>query len=285
MSTRPTRQTLRVGEASRKHEGCPAQLNSMEQFGISEEDIQRAAELIRSGKLVAFPTETVYGLGANALDARAVARIFEVKGRPSSSPIIVHVSNHEMIGRVAASWPDKARALAKRFWPGPLTLVVPKTSEVPDIVTAGLGTVGVRMPAHPVALALIEAAQVPIAAPSANRFSEVSPTTAEHVRQGTRRPSGLRSRWRVMPGGYRVHRILTSLMKFQCCLRPGGISRQRIEELIGAIARGRPEANRSASCARDAPAPLQPTHSVVSGVRRIGAAARIRRISAGALSA
>ena len=236
MSTWPTRQILRAAGASRKHEGCPAQLNSMEQFGISEEDIQRAAELIRSGKLVAFPTETVYGLGANALDARAVARIFEVKGRPSSSPIIVHVSNHEMIGRVAASWPDKARALAKRFWPGPLTLVVPKTSEVPDIVTAGLSTVGVRMPAHPVALALIEAVQVPIAAPSANRFSEVSPTTAEHVRQGL----GDRVDYVLDGGSCQVgieSTVLSLVDEIPVLLRPGGISRQGIEELIGAIAR------------------------------------------------
>ena len=148
-------------------------MRSIEQFGVSADQIKHAAELLRSGKLVAFPTETVYGLGANALDAKAVARVFEAKGRPSTSPIIVHVSDRAMIEQVASSWPDTARILADRFWPGPLTLVVPKMSEVPDIVTAGLPTVGVRMPAHPVALALIEAAQVPIAAPSANRFTAI----------------------------------------------------------------------------------------------------------------
>ena len=158
-------------------------MSSIAQFGVSADQIAHAAELLRSGKLVVFPTETVYGVGANALDAKAVARIFEVKGRPGTSPIIVHVSSREMIAQLASSWPEAARILADRFWPGPLTLVVPKTTEVPDIVTAGLPTVGVRMPAHPVALALIEAAQVPVAAPSANRFTGISPTTADHIRR------------------------------------------------------------------------------------------------------
>jgi L-threonylcarbamoyladenylate synthase len=183
---------------------------------------------------VAFPTETVYGLGANALDARAVARVFEAKGRPSTSPIIVHVSNREMISRVAASWPETARILADRFWPGPLTLVVPKTADVPDIVTAGLPTVGVRMPAHPVALALIEAVQFPIAAPSANRFSEISPTTADHVR----RSLGDRVDYILDGGPCEVgieSTVLSLVNEIPVLLRPGGISRQQIEELIGLI--------------------------------------------------
>ena len=202
---------------------------------MSEDEIEHAAELLRGGELVAFPTETVYGLGANALDAKAVARIFEVKGRPSSSPIIVHVSSHGMIGHVASSWPDKARVLAERFWPGPLTLVVPKISAVPDIVTAGLPTVGVRMPANPVALALIEAAQVPVVAPSANRFTQVSPTTAEHVRQGL----GDRVDYILDGGPCQVgieSTVLSLSMEAPVLLRPGGSSRQQIEELIGAIA-------------------------------------------------
>jgi L-threonylcarbamoyladenylate synthase len=206
----------------------------MEHFGVSEDEIQHAAELIRGGKLVSFPTETVYGLGANALDAQAVAHIFEVKGRPDTSPIIVHVSNREMIERVASAWPEKARILAQRFWPGPLTLVVPKAPEVPDIVTAGLPTVGVRMPAHPVALALIEAAQVPIAAPSANRFSQVSPTTAEHVRQGL----GDRVDY-ILDGGpcqVGIESTVVSLVgEWPVLLRPGAVPRQEIEESIGAI--------------------------------------------------
>lgn len=144
--------------------------------------LAEGAARIRSGGLVAFPTETVYGLGANALDPSAVARIYEVKGRPATSPLIVHVASIEMAQEVAAAWPAIAEELARRWWPGPLTLVLPKRDSIPDIVTAGLATVGVRMPSHPVALELIRQAGVPIAAPSANRFTGISPTTAEHVR-------------------------------------------------------------------------------------------------------
>ncbi|MGH9559314.1 MAG: L-threonylcarbamoyladenylate synthase [Bryobacteraceae bacterium] len=144
--------------------------------------LSEAARRIRKGGLVAFPTETVYGLGANALDAHAVAKIFELKGRPSTSPLIVHVASMEMARGIAAEWPRLAEDLAGRYWPGPLTMVVPKSAKIPDVVTAGLGTVGLRMPAHPIALKLIEAAGVPIAAPSANRFTHISPTTAQHVR-------------------------------------------------------------------------------------------------------
>jgi L-threonylcarbamoyladenylate synthase len=143
--------------------------------------LEQAAALIREGKLAAFPTETVYGLGANALDAAAVARIFELKGRPPSSPLIVHVSSIAMAREIVAQWPPEADELARRYWPGPLTLVLPKSPKIPDIVTAGLPTVGIRVPAHDVAIALIEAAGVPIAAPSANRFMGISPTTSEHV--------------------------------------------------------------------------------------------------------
>jgi len=142
-----------------------------------------AAARIREGGVVAFPTETVYGLGANALDAAAVAKIFELKGRPRTSPLIVHVSSIEMAKKYAAEWPPVADDLASRYWPGPLTVVVKKSPAIPDIVTAGLGTVGLRMPAHELALQLIELAGVPIAAPSANRFTHLSPTTARHVEQ------------------------------------------------------------------------------------------------------
>ena len=146
-----------------------------------ESAMARAAEILRRGGTVAFPTETVYGLGANALDAAAVARIFEAKQRPSWDPVIVHVSGPEMLERVAAQLSENARRLAEAFWPGPMTLLVPKRDEVPAAVTAGRALVGVRMPAHPVALALIRAAGVPVAAPSANRFGHTSPTRAEHV--------------------------------------------------------------------------------------------------------
>ncbi len=146
-------------------------------------EIEQAARIIREGGLVVFPTETVYGLGANALDAHAVRKIYELKGRPSNSPLIVHVDSVEQARELAAEWPPEAERLAREYWPGPLTLVVPKKAAIPDDVTAGLPTVGLRMPRHPVALALLQAAGVPIAAPSANRFTQLSPTTAEHVRE------------------------------------------------------------------------------------------------------
>src|SRR5512132_3907307 len=143
--------------------------------------IARAAELLRSGGLVAFPTETVYGLGANALDARAVDRIYAAKGRPSHNPLIVHIANVDQVLRVARKWTDRAELLARAFWPGPLTLVLPKRDEVPAAVSAGLPTVAVRLPSHPVAHALLLAADIPVAAPSANKSTMLSPTTAAHV--------------------------------------------------------------------------------------------------------
>lgn len=206
----------------------------------SRAEIAHAAEVLRAGKLVAFPTETVYGLGADALDAAAVARIFEVKGRPASSPIIVHVSNPEMARSVVAEWPETAQSLAQKFWPGPLTLVLQKQPSVPPIVTAGLDTVGVRMPSHPVALALIEAAQLLIAAPSANRFTQLSPTSAEHVRQGL----GERVDY-VLDGGECAVGIESTVLSLTngrpVLLRPGGVSRRQIEAVIGPIER-QPEA-------------------------------------------
>jgi len=144
-------------------------------------NVPKAAALIREGGVVAFPTETVYGLGANALDAAAVEKIYQLKGRPRTSPLIVHVSSIDMARQYAAKWPAIADELARKYWPGPLTIVVPKSPAIPDIVTAGLPTVGLRMPAHPVALALIKEAGVPVAAPSANRFTHLSPTLPEHV--------------------------------------------------------------------------------------------------------
>jgi L-threonylcarbamoyladenylate synthase len=150
---------------------------------VDQEEIQKAAEILRSRGLVIFPTETVYGLGANALDAAAVAKIYALKGRPATSPLIVHVGSIEQARELASEWLAEAEQLAREYWPGPLTLVVPKQPVIPDEVTAGLPTVGLRMPRHPVALALLRAAGVPIAAPSANRFRQLSPTTAQHVRE------------------------------------------------------------------------------------------------------
>jgi L-threonylcarbamoyladenylate synthase len=153
-------------------------------------EIEQAARIVREGGLVVFPTETVYGLGANALDASAVRKIYALKGRPATSPLIVHVASIEQARELAAEWLPEAERLARQYWPGPLTLVVPKKGTIPDEVTAGLATVGLRMPRHPVALEFLLAAGVPIAAPSANRFTQLSPTTAEHVREafGTETP-------------------------------------------------------------------------------------------------
>ena len=150
---------------------------------LEKNDIAKAAAIIREGGLVVFPTETVYGLGANALDADAVKKIYALKGRPAASPLIVHVASIEQARELAAEWSPDAERLARQYWPGPLTIVVPKMKAIPDEVTAGLVTVGLRMPRHPMALELLGAAGVPIAAPSANRFTQLSPTTAEHVRE------------------------------------------------------------------------------------------------------
>ena len=143
--------------------------------------IAEAVARLRDGQLVAFPTETVYGLGANALNAEAVARIYAAKGRPSTNPLIVHVPDSGAARALAADWTDAAETLSACFWPGPLTLVVEKAGEIPDGVTAGGSTVGLRVPRHPVALELLRLSGVPVAAPSANRSEEVSPTTAQHV--------------------------------------------------------------------------------------------------------
>jgi L-threonylcarbamoyladenylate synthase len=147
----------------------------------SRASIATSAEILQKGGTVAFPTETVYGLGANALDIEAVAKIFAAKQRPAWDPVIVHVSDQEMLGRVAASVPRNAVRLMDAFWPGPLTLLLPRHTDVPSAVTAGRPLVGVRMPLHPVAHALIQAAGLPIAAPSANTFGRISPTQAQHV--------------------------------------------------------------------------------------------------------
>ncbi|MFI4882407.1 MAG: L-threonylcarbamoyladenylate synthase, partial [Phycisphaerales bacterium JB064] len=146
------------------------------------DSIAHAAAHLKRGGLVAMPTETVYGLAALARDADAVARVFELKGRPNTNPLIVHASTLDMARECCAAWPEAADALARAYWPGPVTLVLPKANWVPGIVTAGGPTVAVRVPRHPVALALIEAVGEPLVAPSANRSGYVSPTMAEHVR-------------------------------------------------------------------------------------------------------
>jgi len=199
--------------------------------------IDQAVELLRRGRLVAFPTETVYGLGANALDPAAVQRIFEAKGRPLSSPLIVHVASVEMARQLALEWTDKADALARKFWPGPLTLVVPKRPRVPDLVTAGLPSIALRMPAHALALALLESCGFPLAAPSANRFTQVSPTTAEHVREGLGDAVDL-----VLDGGACSVGIESTVLSLAGpvprILRAGMITRAAIEAVIGSVGTG-----------------------------------------------
>jgi len=145
--------------------------------------VKRAAKLLRAGEIVALPTETVYGLAANAFDEKAVAKIFQIKGRPANNPIIVHVASLEMAGRCVKDWPNNADQLARAFWPGPLTLVLPRAKEIPDNVTAGGATVGVRWPSHPLIQAVIRECGFPLASPSANLSGRISPTSAEHVRK------------------------------------------------------------------------------------------------------
>jgi L-threonylcarbamoyladenylate synthase len=197
-------------------------------------EIERAAQTLRSGGLVAFPTETVYGLGANALDPAAVRKIYAAKGRPSTSPLIVHAASVEMARSVVAEWPEQAARLAARFWPGPLTLVLPKMHFVPDEVTAGLQTVGVRVPAHALALELIQAAGVPLAAPSANRFTHVSPTEAEHVRRDL--GNAVEIVLDAGPTQIGIESTVVSLVGGRAeLLRPGMITQPQIEEQIGPV--------------------------------------------------
>ena len=232
--------------------------------------ISYAAGLIRQGKLVAFPTETVYGLGANALDREAVERIFRVKGRPSTSPLIVHVDSVEAARGVVSEWPESADVLAKHYWPGPLTLVLPKKPLIPDIVTAGLPTVGVRMPAHPLALELIREAGTPIAAPSANLFAELSATEATHVRRNLEKVVDY-----ILDGGpapVGIESTVLSLVNNKpLLLRPGMISKPEIEALIGSVgAAGRVEnAHPSPGMHKKHYAPSTPLY-LVSGARLPG---------------
>lgn len=200
-------------------------------------DIARAAELLRGGKLVAIPTETVYGLAANALDEEAVRRIFAAKNRPYSSPLIVHVADIGMARELVLEWSPLAETLAARFWPGPLTIIVPKSDKVPDVITAGLPGVALRMPAHPMALAVIQAAQLPLAAPSANRFTQLSPTTAQHVREGLGDAVDF-----VLDGGPCAVGIESTVISLTGpvprILRPGMVSQTQIEEAIGPVESG-----------------------------------------------
>lgn len=196
--------------------------------------IEAAAAIIRAGGLVAFPTETVYGLGANALDESAVRKIFEAKERPSFNPLIAHVADAHGARGIVSAWPDAAELLASRFWPGPLTLVLPRNPIVPDILSAGLSTVAVRVPAHPVAHALLTAAGLPIAAPSANRFTRLSPTTAAHVEKALGDRADL-----ILDGGPTPVGIESTVVDLSgptpILLRPGSIGLSLLQEVLGPV--------------------------------------------------
>ncbi|MEM7245091.1 MAG: L-threonylcarbamoyladenylate synthase [Acidobacteriota bacterium] len=204
----------------------------------TKEDLARARAILDEGGLVAIPTETVYGLAARAFDARAVASIFERKGRPRFDPLIVHVAEVGELGRVARSRPAAVDLLADRFWPGPLTLVLPKAEEVPALVSAGLDSVGVRVPDHPLTRELLSAVG-PLAAPSANRFGRVSPTTVEHVRAELgEEPEGPF----VLDGGPcrtgLESTVLSLLDDRPRLLRPGGVTLEELEAVLGPVESG-----------------------------------------------
>lgn len=197
--------------------------------------IRRAAALLRAGELVAFPTETVYGLGADALNGAAAARIFAAKGRPADNPLIAHIAGESGLAGLIALEPCAcARALMRAFWPGPMTLIFPKSPRVPREVTAGLDTVAVRMPSHPVARALIRAAQTPIAAPSANRSGRPSPTTAAHVLEDMEGRIPL-----ILDGGPCEVGLESTVVDVTGArpriLRPGGVTLEMLEGVVGDV--------------------------------------------------
>ncbi|MCX7797138.1 MAG: L-threonylcarbamoyladenylate synthase [Melioribacter sp.] len=198
---------------------------------VNKETIELAAKIIKEGGLVAFPTETVYGLGADGLNPIAVAKIFEVKKRPSFNPLILHISQKEWINKFTSYKDERINRLIEKFWPGPLTLVLPKTELVPDIVTAGNPTVAIRMPNHPTALELIEKSQTPIAAPSANKFGHLSPTLAEHVEKSLGDKVDI-----ILDGGECSIGLESTIIQFEegnfYLLRPGGLPKDEIEKEI-----------------------------------------------------
>ena len=238
--------------------------------------LARAADLLRSGRLVAFPTETVYGLGANALDPAAVERIFAAKQRPSWDPIIVHIAGeaagNPMLDRLVTEVPEAARKLMAAFWPGPLTLLLPRSAAVPDAVTAGRPLVGIRMPSHPVAFELIRLAGVPIAAPSANTFGRTSPTTAQHVRDDLDGRIDA-----VLDAGPTTHGIESTVLdpcqSPMVIYRPGAITAGQIEAIAGAVVAYKSE--------KPAPAEiLEPLPSPGVGMRHYAPRARLVLIGA-----
>lgn len=204
------------------------------------DELRPAAEALRAGKLVAFPTETVYGLGADALNSEAVGRIFSAKERPPGHPLIVHVSDTGGARDLAEQWPEAAGRLAEVFWPGPMTLIVPRGDRVPEAVTGGLETVGIRVPDHTVALALLREACRPVAAPSANIHQRISPTCARHVVEGLGDRVDV-----VVDGGPTEVGVESTVVRVGGggveILRPGMISRESIADVVGDVGRGSDE--------------------------------------------
>lgn len=210
----------------------------------TKRDIARAARVIQDGGVVAFPTETIYGLGANALDPSAVSKIFSTKGRPADNPLIVHIADIDMLDDITASVPPAARTLMMKFWPGPLTILFERSPRLPMIVTAGLPTVAVRIPDHPVALALIKASGCPIAAPSANRSGSPSPTTAAHVRDDFPDIT-------ILDGGRTLHGVESTVVdvrgKSPVVLRLGAITLEDLRKELPGIKKAPSSSKRPAS--------------------------------------
>ena len=207
----------------------------METKRLSQQDIQTAADLLRIGGLVGIPTETVYGLGANGLDPAAVGRIFQAKGRPQDNPLILHIPGADWLERYCRDIPAAAYELARRFWPGPLTMVLRRRDNVPDQVTAGLDTVGMRCPAHPLCRAVIQAADVPVAAPSGNTSGRPSPTTAAHMLEDMDGRIDA-----ILDGGPCSVGVESTIVVLTCTpprlLRPGGITLEQLRAALGEVA-------------------------------------------------
>lgn len=217
------------------------------------EELEHAIRAIREGKLVGMPTETVYGLAADATNDHAVARVFAAKGRPRFDPLIVHVADVERAWTVARP-SERARRLAEAFWPGPLTLILPRTEIVSDLVTSGLDTVGVRCPDHAVARALIAGSERPLAAPSANLFGRVSPTTADHVREQLGDEVSV-----ILDGGASRVGVESTVLRVEpepLILRPGGLSREALEECLGAPVKVADHGARAENLPQEAPGML-----------------------------
>ena len=238
----------------------------------AQEMLERAAAILRGGGLVALPTETVYGLGANALDRAAVERIFAAKSRPAWDPIIVHIASEAMLEGLVEEVPTAARRLMEHFWPGPLTLLLRRAPAVPDVVTAGRPLVGVRMPAHPVALGLIRRAGVPVAAPSANRFGHISPTTAQHVLDDLDGRIDAILDAGPSPRGVEST-VLDPSATPMVIYRPGAVTAEQIREVAGPV-----EMYRGAGTLHETPAEALPSPGV--GMRHYAPRARLVLVEA-----